>query len=411
MYSDDVVQSCRPRRSSAGVDVRLRIPVRRGATIVYCAFLMFALLTVAVFAVDFGRVRLVKAELQSAADAAALAGALRVDSGSSAAWVAASSTAAMNYADGRPVELLSQDVESGNWVEGRAPPFVAGGTPLNAVRVRTYRNAARSSQLQTMFGQAVGLPSPNLDAEAIGFLELPNSRDGFVGIDRVRFASLGVLSAIDGNIVSNGDVNIGMPLGLLVGVHGDARSYYSSTRKGPLATITGSTARLEDRLSFASPAMPSANDNNRIFNFLNAQGDFTGLLSARVPAGTYVVHDLNILAALSMNIEGPVTFHVTGNFNIAAGVNLLGATNIDPAMFKVRVHEGGSVNFLGNILTPFAADVYAPTSDISVAVAVNQFRGRLIGKTLDINLPVAGTFIEDQSGRDAGEDRCVRLVK
>ena len=43
--------------------------------------------------------------------------------------------------------------------------------------------------------------------------------------------------------------------------------------------------------------------------------------------------------------------------------------------------------------------VYAPDSDILIAVGVNRFTGTLVGRTLDISLPVLGTFVEVKPAR------------
>ena len=38
--------------------------------------------------------------------------------------------------------------------------------------------------------------------------------------------------------------------------------------------------------------------------------------------------------------------------------------------------------------------IYAPSSPITIAVGVNRFTGTLVGKTLDVSLPVLGRFVE-----------------
>jgi hypothetical protein len=98
--------------------------------------------------------------------------------------------------------------------------------------------------------------------------------------------------------------------------------------------------------------VPTSHRNARLGSYLSGAGDFTMLLGASVPAGTYVVRNLNLLAGVAVDVEGPVTFYVTRSVNLAAGVNLFGSTSTDAANFKVRVADGGSVNFLANLLTP-----------------------------------------------------------
>ncbi len=97
---------------------------------------------------------------------------------------------------------------------------------------------------------------------------------------------------------------------------------------------------------------------------------------------------------MAVNVAGPAVFYVTGSLNLAAGVDLLGAPNADPANFTVNVTDGGTVHFLASLLTPVAMVLYAPHSDVVIAVGVNRFTGTLVGKTLDIALPVLGSFVE-----------------
>lgn len=107
-----------------------------------------------------------------------------------------------------------------------------------------------------------------------------------------------------------------------------------------------------------------------------------------------MVHDLNVLADVDMDLQGPVHFYVTGSFNLAASINLLGNTNSSPSNFNVNVAKGGSVNFLANLLVPIRMNLYAPQSAINIAVGVNNYTGELIGQTLDVSLPVLGSFTE-----------------
>jgi len=219
----------------------------------------------------------------------------------------------------------------------------------------------------------------------------------FAGIDSVDFSSLGVLARVNGNIASNGNIRVGVPLGLLVGVNGDARSYAGSVTKGTLAYISGSKAPLSEQLYFPAVKVPLDNNNSQIAGYLDSDGDFNALLSAVIPAGTYVVRDLNFLAGLNIRLEGPVTFYVTGNFNLAVGANLLGNPVYPPSYLKIRVANGGSVNFLANLLTPIYMDLYAPSSNVNIAVGVNHYHGRLIAKRLNVALPILGQFTIDNS--------------
>jgi Flp pilus assembly protein TadG len=380
-----------------------RCGTRRGGLLPLYPFLLITLTGLCTLAVDFGHLQVAKMELHSAADAAAIAAAEQLENGTAAAQEAAAVTAAIqiagaNLSDGQPIPVFSSDVTFGNWDLTQTPNFSGSRLPVNAVSVTTHRDTSHGNPLFISWGTLLGLSACNVADTAIAQVNTTRSTYGIVGINHVNFGSLGVLASIEGDVVSDGDINIGTPLGLLVGVTGNAQSFGGTVTHGGLAHISGSTSALKNTLSYPSVQLPATNNNNQIAGNLNAAGDFDALLAADIPAGTYVVHDLNFLAGLAVNFEGPVTFYVTGCFNMAATINLLGQNNTSPANFNVLVTPGGSVNFLANLLTPLYMNLYAPDSPISLSVGLNQFNGSIIGKTLDINLPVAGTFVEQKLG-------------
>src|SRR5437764_1148924 len=75
---------------------------RRGAVMVYSVAIMVVFVAICSLAVDYGRVQLTKTELQSAADAAARAGAAGLYDGT--AVTRAVDCARYNVADGTPVD-------------------------------------------------------------------------------------------------------------------------------------------------------------------------------------------------------------------------------------------------------------------------------------------------------------------
>jgi Flp pilus assembly protein TadG len=375
--------------------------LRRGLLLPMYPVLLITLTGLCTLAVDYGHLQVVKTELRSAADAAALAAADQLASGTSPAELSAVTTtaiqtAAQNQSDGVPILLLPSDVQLGNWDTTQTPNFSAARLPVNAASVTTHRDAAHGNPFFISLGSLLGMGTCNVTGTAIAAISVQTSAYGIVGINHVNFSSIGVLATIQGDVVSDGDINIGMPLGLLVSVTGGAQSYGGTVSHGGLASIAGSTSALGKALSYPSVQLPGANDNNQIAGNLNAMGDFDAVLAVDIPSGTYVVHDLNFLAGLAVNLEGPVTFYVTGCFNMAASINLLGEANTSAANFNVMVANGGSVNFLANLLTPTYMNLYAPDSPISISVDVNHYTGSIIGSTLDVNLPALGTFTEQK---------------
>ena len=126
---------------------------RCGVSVTYTVIAFTALSGVVSLAVDFGRVRLVKAELQNAADAAARYGVQGLSDNTAVAK--AQSAASQNTADGTPQTLQSGDVQTGNW-DSVTNAFTPGGTPLNAVKVTACRTVERGNAVQTLFAKLVG---------------------------------------------------------------------------------------------------------------------------------------------------------------------------------------------------------------------------------------------------------------
>ena len=77
---------------------------RRGTVLIYTTVGMIVFVLFASFAIDVAHVRVVKSELQTAADAAARAACVALPNGTAAATSAAVSTAAANSADGYAVD-------------------------------------------------------------------------------------------------------------------------------------------------------------------------------------------------------------------------------------------------------------------------------------------------------------------
>ncbi len=130
---------------------------------------MTALIAMASLAVDFGRARMAKAELQDAADAAARAAVLSLSQGASAARANAVALAAQCRVDGSALVLQSSDVTFGTWSNGTFTA-VANESNLsnaNAVRVVAARTTARGNAIQLLFGAAIGRPTVDVSASGI----------------------------------------------------------------------------------------------------------------------------------------------------------------------------------------------------------------------------------------------------
>jgi len=139
---------------------------RGGFAALYFVAILTALAGFISFAVDFGHVRLAKAELQDAADAAARAAANKLDISLTAARNEAVAVAGLNKCDGTPVVLTSQDVEIGVW-NAAARTFTVTNSNPNAIRVTARRTTARGNAIPLAFAAVIGRSSCDAAASSV----------------------------------------------------------------------------------------------------------------------------------------------------------------------------------------------------------------------------------------------------
>ncbi|WP_439546188.1 pilus assembly protein TadG-related protein [Sandarakinorhabdus sp.] len=117
------------------------------------------------FAVDGASIRLAQAQLQVAADAAAAAGARKLDPGSDPT-VEAQRVAGLNLpADSYGTVLAGSDVQGGTW-NATTGAFTAGTSNRNAVRITTRLADANGNAHRLVFGSILGMNSIDLSASA-----------------------------------------------------------------------------------------------------------------------------------------------------------------------------------------------------------------------------------------------------
>ena len=136
---------------------------RRGTVVVFTAVSLTVLIGFTALAIDVGYMYAVQADLQEAADAAALAGAQLLPDDVAAV------TEAIDYADynlpGYGMVLDPSDVEIGNW-DTVAKVFAVAGTPVNAVRVQTRRAEVNGNPLSMFFAGVLGVTQADVSATA-----------------------------------------------------------------------------------------------------------------------------------------------------------------------------------------------------------------------------------------------------
>lgn len=146
---------------------------RAGAVLVLTAIMLVAVVGLLALAVDLGYVVLVRAQLQAAADAAALAGASQIAHGFEEVFATADRFARYHTSGGQPLRLLREDVELGVW-DVNTRTFTPTQDSPNAVRVRVRRDQRAGNPAQLFFARALGRSAVDLSAEAIA---MANPRD------------------------------------------------------------------------------------------------------------------------------------------------------------------------------------------------------------------------------------------
>lgn len=129
--------------------------VRRGAVVVLTAVVLVVLLLLIAFAVDLGYLCTVRTELQSAADAGALAGAAELPAGVDKAKKAAQTFVEEN------VDAGSVKSRAGRW-DASKRVFVANQPPRDAFEVTVYQ-----PETPLFFGRLIGRDSQSMAGSAV----------------------------------------------------------------------------------------------------------------------------------------------------------------------------------------------------------------------------------------------------
>lgn len=141
---------------------------RRGAILVLAAIFIVVIFAFAAFTVDTGYMLIVKTELQSAADGAALAGVTDLGNGVSAVNASVQAVANQNKAAGSNVTIASKDIELGFFnLQNRS--FTPTNTSPNAVKV-----TAQVTNKALFVGPVINRQTFNMSASAIAMV---NPRD------------------------------------------------------------------------------------------------------------------------------------------------------------------------------------------------------------------------------------------
>lgn len=133
---------------------------QRGAVAMMVALLFPALMGFGALAVDIANSRAIQAQLQTAADAAALAASQQLPD-TAAATAAALDLASRNVPISYGTVLRSTDITYGTY-DPTTKTFTAGGTPPTAVQLNVSRSTATGNAPPTILAGVLGLRSANI---------------------------------------------------------------------------------------------------------------------------------------------------------------------------------------------------------------------------------------------------------
>lgn len=416
---------------------------RRGMSIVLVAVTLIALLAFVSLAVDIGRMRLAKAQMQAAADSAAMAGAralaTRADTLDTPqdvineAILAAMSNKQIGTAtpnqqgwgrtDSGMVIDGTKDVYFGNWNK-TSRTFTAitnvsntnndDRRGANAVQVKTWRTTGRGNALKLIFAPVLGIQNANLYAEATAYITDGNGGNfGFIGLNSVK--SNGNKATINGGVASDGKIDLGNgDVKSTASVVGDARpgkvipgvNPPPSLDQGPNSVVDGWTANLDYNLAELYKPILAAPGGSIPIPANSTNYTFTG--------GSDPLHRVNFTGVIPKNftVIGYIRIYFTNpTIDLKHDLNVTWQQPVTKLADRLELFATGMgvTEIKGNANTDTYAHIYAPQADVEIGGG-RDFYGWAIGKTLSFTGNSTFTY-DDKQRILSGHQYKIHLVK
>ena len=338
----------------------------RGSALIYCMIAMVAVTGLTTLAVDVSHVRVVKTQLQGAADASARAGAALLGSDPTVVQYAIVTAARETTADGTAVVVdPATDVDFGTWSGGTFAVVTGSGrSAATALRVRCVRAADRGTAVPALFARMFNVTSSDLTAVATTTGTAPATA-GYVGLNSITSGT----SAFAGGYRSSTTLNpspSSCDTGMSVGSNGVIRAtsgtYYGDAVLGPSGSTSGLTflgTIKRHPSAIPPPAVPAWVPGTNPGGVPQAYvvGSQTTL-----PGGTYWFTSLTLNASLIFS--GPSVLHVNGSVTFGSVGATLKASSKRPA--DLTVYGVGTGNFTGGDNAFIIGKVTAPAATLTV---------------------------------------------
>ena len=187
----------------------------RGAVYIWTAFGIIGMLGFGGLAIDMSYLYAMRGQLQTSADSAALAGAMRM-SNATAMKTEAKKYAKLNVAGDTQI-IADADIERGTW-NFNSKTFSVGGANANAVRVTTRMSQANGNPAGTFLARVFGIGNVNISTTAVAAYATDDEWDVLVVQDVTGSFSAEIGDARDANHVlldclqqrTSGDSLVGM---------------------------------------------------------------------------------------------------------------------------------------------------------------------------------------------------------
>lgn len=378
---------------------------RRGSIIVLAAIFLVVVFAFAAFSIDIGYIVVANADLQNAADAAAMSGAGHLRNGPDQARAYAITLAANNSSTNDNVVIAESDIELGTWDEDTATFTLlaaADESKADSVRVTCSRTQARGNPIGLFFAPVLGRNNADISATATAHVK-PIRCGLFIGINKATLSGGSYTDSYNsdnglynpasagnkGDLCSDGPITLSSSSY----VDGDALpGNGESVSMSGTSYVTGSTDPRSKPLNlppvdFGDSATNNVNstiplsDGGAVpYNTGNGEFKLSGGDHVALPAGTYHFSKFTLSGGSSITVTGATVIYCVGDFT-ASGSSIAN-TSQRPTNLQVFC-TGGKVDISGG--SDFYGVVYAPTSKVVRSSGSNHVYGSLIGLELTLS--------------------------
>jgi hypothetical protein len=370
-----------------------------GAVAVTIALALPMLFGFAALAIDGARLYSLRTELQTAANAAAVAAAHDLpDASAVQATAIVFGERAMPPARHGSV-ITAGAVETGHWAAD-ARRFTAGGTPVNAVRVAARRTAAGGNPVELFIAPALGFDATDVSAHAVA------ARAGQSG------SSVAMLALDPGQVTVNSGARLDLGDGSLAANSGSASAVRVNSggqifanrviTPGGIDAGAGSQISAEVLSDTDGYALPDAcagavdpdppgscsnwsggpNVDPGCYRNVNVSGN-----NNRLSPGTYYISgDMNFNSGSRISGDGVTLVLLNGNMNLNSGSRQEFSAPADTGVVVYKA-SSGAVNWNSGSRSRFEGVLYFPEAQVNVngGAHVASTCTQLVGGSITLN--------------------------